>query len=167
MSPVAIAVVLVAAERLFELWRSARNVRALRNQDAVECGQSHYRLIVAMHAAWLAALLWWVPADARPDPVLAALYLALQIVRVWAIASLGGYWTTRIITLPGAPLVRRGPYRYLRHPIYAVVIAEVALLPLAFGAWRIALVFTALNLAMLARRIQVEDEALAPRRLHA
>ena len=167
MSAIAIAVALVAAERLGELWLSARNVRALLAAGAVEHGRRHYRLIVLLHAAWLASLLWWVPAGAHPDMALIGLYLALQLVRLWAIASLGRYWTTRVITLPDAPLVTRGPYRYLHHPLYVVVIVEIALLPLAFGAWRIALAFELVNLVLLAGRIRIEDRALAPRRLHA
>jgi methyltransferase len=164
MSAIAIAVTLVAIERLAELALSQRNVRALRRRGAVEHGQRHYLLIVALHTAWLAALLLFVPPDTRPEPILIALYLALQLVRVWAIASLGRYWTTRIVTLPEAPLSRSGPYRYLRHPIYVVVITEIAVLPLAFGAWQIALGFSLVNLALLARRITVEERAIAPRR---
>jgi methyltransferase len=80
------------------------------------------------------------------------------------VASLGPYWTTRIITLPDAPLVRRGPYRFLRHPNYVVVAAEIAVLPLVFGAWPIALVFSLLNAVMLAWRIRIEEQALASRR---
>jgi methyltransferase len=164
MSPIAVAVAFVAAERLFELAWSQRNLRTLLRGGAVEHGRGHYPLIVALHAAWLASLLVWVPPATRPSLVLVALYVALQVVRVWAIASLGPYWTTRVVTLPGAPLVSSGPYRWLRHPIYAVVIAEIALLPLAFGAWRIALAFTLANLGLLAWRIRVEDQAIAPRR---
>jgi len=164
MSAVAIAVTLVAAERLAELAFSHQNARALLRRGAVEEGRGHYPVIVALHGLWLGALLLVVPADARPDPVLIALYIAVQFVRLWAIASLGPYWTTRVITLPGAPLVRTGPYRYLRHPIYAVVVCEIALLPLAFGAWRLALAASIANAAMLAWRIGVEERAIAPRR---
>jgi methyltransferase len=164
MSPVAIAVTLVAAQRLAELAWSRRNLRALRRGGAVEHGRAHYPLIVALHVAWLAALVLFVPPATRPDPVLVALYAALQVVRLWAIVSLGPYWTTRVVTVPDAPLMRRGPYRWLRHPIYAVVAAEIALLPLAFGAWRIALAFTLANGALLSLRIRVEDLAIAPRR---
>ncbi len=85
----------------------------------------------------------------------------LQLVRLWVIASLGPHWTTRVIVQPGAPLVTRGPYRFLRHPNYAVVALEIPVLPLAFGAWRIALGFGLVNLALLAHRIRVEDRALA------
>jgi methyltransferase len=164
MSPVAVAVALVAAERLAELALSQRNVRALKREGAVEHGRGQYPWIVALHVLWLASLLAFVPRETWPNPVLAALYVALQFVRAWAIASLGRFWTTRVVTLPGARLVATGPYRYLRHPIYAVVVAEIALLPLAFGAWRIALGFSAANLALLAWRIRLEDRAIAPRR---
>ena len=87
----------------------------------------------------------------------------LQLGRIWVIVSLGRYWTTRIITLPDAPLVRSGPFRYLRHPNYLLVVAEIAVLPLAFGAVAIAATFSALNLALIARRIRIEDSVLAPR----
>ncbi len=164
MSAVAITVALVAAERLGELALASRNLRALRRRGAVEHGRGHYPLIVALHALWLGALLVLVPAQTRPDPFLIGLFVALQFARVWTIASLGPWWTTRVMTVPGAALVRTGPYRFLRHPNYAVVIAEIAILPLAFGAWRIAVAFTFANLALLAWRITVEERALAPRR---
>jgi methyltransferase len=96
-------------------------------------------------------------------PLLLA-FAVLQGLRLWVLMSLGRYWTTRVITLPDAPLVRRGPYRFLRHPNYLVVAAEIAVLPLAFGAWAVAAVFSALNAALLAWRISLEDHALAPRR---
>jgi methyltransferase len=95
---------------------------------------------------------------------LLTLFTLLQAARLWVIASLGRYWTTRIISVPDAPLVGRGPYRWLRHPNYLVVAGEIAVLPLAFGAWRIALLFSALNGLLLWHRILLEDAALAPRR---
>src|SRR6185437_9200492 len=128
--------------------------RALLARGAIEAGAGHYPLLVLLHGAWLVALLYAVPAERAPSWGWLGLFV---------LASLGPYWTTRIITLPGAPLVRRGPYRFLRHPNYVVVVAEIAVLPLAFGAWRIALVFSALNLALLAWRIRIEQQALAPR----
>ena len=96
-------------------------------------------------------------------PLLGA-FLLLQAARLWVIASLGRFWTTRVITLPGAPLVRRGPYRWLKHPNYLVVVAEIAVLPLTFGAWALALGFSLANAALLADRIRTEEKALAPRR---
>lgn len=163
MNWVAVIVALVAMERIAELAHARRNTRALLAQGGVEVGAGHYPLLVLLHGAWLAALLYVVPADRAPSWGWLGAFMLLQGLRLWVLASLGPYWTTRIITLPGAPLVRSGPYRFLRHPNYAVVAAEIAVLPLAFGAWPIALVFSALNLALLAWRIRVEQQALAPR----
>ena len=89
--------------------------------------------------------------------------MLVQPLRIWIIASLGPYWTTRIITVPGEPLVRRGPYRFFRHPNYIVVCAEIGVLPLAFGAVEIAIVFSILNAALLSWRIRVEERALQGR----
>ncbi len=155
---------LVVAQRLVELADARRNSRRLLAEGGVEVGARHYPAIVALHAAWLVALAVTVPADTPANLPLLAGFIALQGVRLWVLASLGRYWTTRVITVSGAPLVRRGPYRFMRHPNYLVVIAEIAVLPLIFGAWQIAAIFSALNVALLAHRIRVEDAALAPRR---
>ncbi len=165
MNPIAAGVVaLVALERLAELWHARRNTRALLEAGGVEVGGGHYPLIVALHASWLIAIVATVPAAASVSVPLLVLFVILQGFRAWVLLSLGRYWTTRVITVPGAPLVRRGPYRFLRHPNYLVVAAEIAVLPLAFGAWMVAMVFSGLNAALLAWRIFVEDQALAPRR---
>lgn len=161
MSPVLVVTVLVALQRLAELLVARRNTRRLLAQGAVEHGRGHYPLIVALHSAWLLGLPLAVAPDRWPDPLLLGLYALLQPLRVWTIRSLGGRWTTRIIVLPGAPPVRRGPYRWLRHPNYLIVAAEILLLPLAFGAWQLALIFTALNTIALHVRIRAEDRALA------
>lgn len=153
----------VALQRLGELWLSRRNTRRLLGQGGVEHGARHYPLIVALHLAWLAALVLWVDADTAPSWPFLVLYLALQLARVWTLWSLGRFWSARVITLPSAPLVRRGPYRFLRHPNYVVVSAEIAVLPLVFGAWELALGFTLANLAILRHRITVENAALAER----
>lgn len=164
MSALWTALAAVAVLRLAELAYATRNTRRLLARGAQEVAPGHYPLIVAVHAGWLAALALAVPAERPPNPwLLGAFGLALAS-RLWVIASLGEWWTTRIITLPAAPLVRRGPYRWLRHPNYLVVAAEFALLPLAFGAWRLALGFSLLNGAILAWRIRCEERALAPRR---
>ena len=154
---------LVVLQRLAELALAARNTRRLKARGALEAGQSHYPLIVLLHAGWLVALALLVPAATPPSVPLLALFAALQAGRLWVIASLGRYWTTRIITLPDAPLVRRGPYRYLRHPNYLIVALEIAVLPLAFGAIGIAVVFSLLNGAILWHRIRVETQALVGR----
>jgi methyltransferase len=157
-------VLLVAVQRLGELALSARNMRRLIARGGVEVGAGHYPAMVAIHTGWLLALFFLVPADAPILWLPLAAFAVVQGFRVWVIATLGPYWTTRIVTLPGAPLVRSGPYRFLRHPNYVVVAAEILLLPLAFGAVAIAAVFTVLNAAILHTRIRAENAALAERR---
>ena len=157
-------IVLVALQRLVEVVYAERNTAALKRRGAVEIGRAHYPLIVLLHAAWLVAIVVFLPADARVNWALLALFVVLQGLRVWVLATLGPYWTTRIITLKDAPLVRRGPYRYVRHPNYLVVTCEIAVLPLVFGEARVAIVFTILNGLMLAWRIRQEDQALDGRR---
>lgn len=161
MSPLGWCLLFVAAQRLVELRFAARNTRRLRARGAVEHGAGHYPLIVALHAAWLLSLLVFVPWRQPPTlPWLAAFFL-LQPLRGWIIASLGERWTTRVLVLPGAPPVARGPYRWLAHPNYLLVAGEILTLPLAFGAPRLALLFTALNaLLLLGVRIPVENAAL-------
>lgn len=156
---------LVAAERLFELLYAARNTRRLSARGAVEHGAGHYPLIVLLHTAWLVTAFIFAPRDVAPVWAWLGIYIVLQAARAWVILSLGSYWTTRIISLPDAPLVRRGPYRFLKHPNYAVVSGEIAVLPLALREPLVALVFSALNLALLAWRVRVENEALSLRSL--
>jgi len=159
-----IMVALVALQRLVEVRYAERNTAALLSRGGVEFGRRHYPLLILLHASWLVAILFALPAAPRIYwPCLAA-FLALQAARVWIIASLGPYWTTRIITLDKEPLVRRGPYRFVRHPNYIVVALEIAVLPLAFGEVWVAAVFTILNAAVLSWRIRQEDRALSARR---
>ena len=159
MSPVLLVVALVVLQRLAGLVVARRNSRRLREAGAVEHGRGHYPLIVLLHALWLVSLPLAVPADRWPDPWLLGAYLLLQPLRVWTIASLEGRWTTRILVPPGLPPLRRGPYRWLRHPNYLIVMAELALLPLAFGAWAHALLFSLANAALLRQRIRAEQRA--------
>jgi methyltransferase len=160
-----IILALVALQRLVEIAYAERNTRALLARGAVEIGRAHYPLIVLLHAAWLTAIVVLLPPDATIHWSALAVFVALQLARVWVIATLGPYWTTRIITLEKAPLVRNGPYRFVRHPNYLVVVGEIAVLPLAFGEVGVAIVFTVLNAAMLVWRIRQEDRALAVRRV--
>lgn len=165
MSIFHIVLALVIMQRLAELVWAARNTRRLLARGAEEIGARHYPLFILLHGSWLIALAIMVPADMPPNWLLLGLFLLLQLLRVWVVATLGPYWTTRIITLPEAPLVRRGPFRWVRHPNYAVVAAEIAVLPLAFGAWPIALLWGVANLLLLWHRIRVEDSALQERRI--
>ena len=149
----------VTLQRLGELALASRNTRRLLDQGGREAGAGHYPLIVALHAAWLIGL-WLLAWDRPVDLIWLAIYLVLQLGRVWVIASLGGRWTTRIIILPQAPLVRRGPYRFVKHPNYGVVAAEIAVLPLVFHLYAYAAVFFLLNAGVLAIRVRAENAAL-------
>jgi len=154
---------LVAAQRLAELAYARRNESRLRARGAVESGARHYPLFILLHGTWLLAVFLLIPADRAPSWPLLAVFVLLQAARVWVVATLGPYWTTRVLSLPGAPLVRRGPYRWVRHPNYVVVAAEIAVLPLAFDAWAIAIVFSLANALLLRHRIGIEEGALAER----
>jgi methyltransferase len=155
---------LVALQRLLELRYSRRNERRLRMKGAVERGAGHYPVMVGIHALWLVSTLvedllrgpetpwWW--------PVPLAAFLLVQPLRYWAILSLGEGWNVRVLVVPGRRLVRSGPYRYFTHPNYVVVVVEVLALPLIFGAWVTALVFSVLNAAFLFVRIREEERAL-------
>ncbi len=164
MSWLWIVVGLVAAQRLVELLVARRNTRRLLAEGGVEVGAGHYPWLVGLHAAWLASMLVWIAPDAPVSWPLLGFFLFLQAGRMWVVTSLGRYWTTRIVTVPGAPLVGDGPYRFVRHPNYLIVALEIATLPLAFGAWQIAAVFSILNAVLLSVRIRVEDGALGQRR---
>lgn len=153
-------VALIVLQRLIELMISRINTRNLRTAGGIEQGAGHYPLMVALHIAWFASLIIFVPAGTGLDPTLFILFLFLQLARVWVIASLGRYWTTRVITVPVAAKVTRGPYRWLRHPNYMIVVAEIALVPLIAGAWQIALAFSIANAALLWHRIRIENAAL-------
>jgi methyltransferase len=154
-----VVLALVTIQRLRELVIARRNTQALIARGAFEHGAGHYPLMIAMHGAWLAGL--WLLAWNRPVSLgWLAVFVMLQLLRLWVLATLGGRWTTRIIVLPGAPLIRQGPYRFFSHPNYMVVVAEIAVLPLAFGLVPYAVVFTALNAAVLTVRIRAEGQAL-------
>jgi methyltransferase len=150
---------LVTLQRLGELWLSNRNTKRLLTRGAHEVGAKHYPLIVAVHALWLASL-WWLAPGRPVSWFWLAIYVLLQAARAWVITTLGERWTTRIIVLPGAPLVKSGPYRFVNHPNYIVVAGEIAVLPLVFGFWDLAIIFTLLNAAVLSIRIQEENKSL-------
>ena len=155
---------LLAAERALELGLSRRNARRLRARGAVEAGRRHHRPMVVFHAAFLAACAAEAVASPAPPPpaawVAVVAALGAQGLRWWAIAALGERWSTRILVLPGAAPVTRGPYRFLRHPNYLAVIVEMAAVPLAWGSWRVAAAFSAGNALLLAVRIHGEERAL-------
>jgi methyltransferase len=162
-SPLVWILSLVAAQRLVELALAAANTRRLLARGAREVGRADYPLFVLLHASWLAAIAAATPIDRQPYWPLIGVFIVLQLLRVWVVATLGPYWTTRIITLDAAPIVRRGPFRFVRHPNYCVVAAEIAVLPLAFGDWPVALIWTILNALLLRHRIRIEMGALSDR----
>ena len=154
----ALFIAFLLVQRLGELVLARRNTRRLLARGAVEHGAAHYPLIVALHAGWLAAIAvlgWGQPVH----PGWLAVFVVLQLFRLWILGSLGPRWTTRIIVLD-EPLVARGPYRWISHPNYLVVIAEIALAPMVLGLWPVSAVFTILNALALRIRIREETRAL-------
>lgn len=149
----------VTLQRLAELVLARRNTAGLLARGAREVAPEHYPVMVALHASWIIGL--WLTAPGRPVALFWFLvFMGLQVLRLWVLATLKGRWTTRIIVLPGASLVRSGPYRFLRHPNYAIVVGEIAALPLAFGLPFYAIVFSLLNALILYVRVKAENAAL-------
>jgi methyltransferase len=169
VSLAAIILTLVTLQRLGELVLARYNTERLKARGAVEFDAEHYPLIVLVHTAWLMTL-WVLGHGQDVSPWLLAVFILLQAMRLWVLATLGPRWTTRIIILPGEPLIASGPYRYLSHPNYAVVVTEIAVLPLMLHLPAVAAVFMLLNAAVLAIRIRAETRSLvggiAPSRAH-
>ena len=159
MWPAIAILAFVTLQRASEMAIARHNTERLLAAGAREYAPGHYPMIVAVHVGWLAVL--WGFAPGRPIQwALIGAFALLQVGRIWVLRTLGSRWTTRIIVLPGEPLVTAGPFRFVRHPNYLVVIGEIAVLPLAFGLWQVALLFSLLNAAVLAIRIRAEEKAL-------
>lgn len=157
---------LVTLGRLGELWLARRNTADLVARGAVEIAPGHYSVIVLLHTAWLGAL-WGFGWDQPVNVIWFVVFLFLQIGRVWVLGTLGSRWTTRILIVPGERLVANGPYRYVSHPNYVVVVGEIAVLPLCLGLPWLAGLFTALNAVVLTVRIRAENAGLQQVRAHA
>ena len=157
-------IIAVAFQRLLELFLAKRNTSRLIAEGAVEIGHGHYYPIVMLHAGWLIALFLRIPAEIAVNWWLIGVFVLLQIARIWVISSLGRFWTTRIITLPDAPLVTNGPYRWFRHPNYIIVALELAILPLAFSDLIVAMSFSVANITLMFFRIPLENRILEERR---
>ena len=149
----------IIVQRLSELVIAKRNTARLLAKGAYEVGAEHYPVMVAMHSLWIGCLLVFGFSESISYAWL-ALFALLQICRVWILGTLGARWTTRVIILP-EPLVVAGPFRYLKHPNYALVVAEIIVAPMVLGLLWVAVLFSFLNAAMLYVRIGVEDKALA------
>ena len=163
MTLVGLILGLVSLQRLGELLLSKRNTDRLRARGAHEVAAGHYPLIVLLHGAWLIGL-WYLVVWRAPDTDVSwswfTVFVVLQALRVWVIATLGWRWTTRIIVLPEAPLISNGPFRFMRHPNYAIVAAEIFVLPMVFGLYTYAIAFTLINGVLLGVRIRAENQAL-------
>jgi len=158
---------LLGLERLGELLLSLRNARRARAAGAVEAGRGHYPVMVAFHSLFLlccGAEVMLVPRSFPGVLGWAALAVAVlaQALRYWAVASLGVRWNTRVLVWPGVPPVTSGPYRFLRHPNYLAVVLEMVAVPLVYGAWVTAVVFSLGNILLLRVRIRSEEKALGP-----
>ena len=164
IGPPQIAALLVLAQRGLEELHSRRNTRRLLSEGAIEAGRDYYPVVAVTHLAWIASIFFLIPADAGIIWPLLVLFLALQVVRYWVIGTLGRYWTHRIITLEKAPVVKAGPYRWIRHPNYVVTLIETLLLPWVFGAFALGVIMSAVWAAVLWYKIRLEDAALAARR---
>lgn len=149
----------VTLQRLVELPIAQSNTRRLLAAGGHEVGAGHYPYITLLHAAWLGALWWLAPGRPIHLPFL-FLFALIEAGRIWVLRTLGPRWTTRIIVIPGEQLVATGPYRFVSHPNYLVVVGEIAVLPLVFGLWEVAIIFSLLNAAMLTIRIRAENHAL-------
>ncbi len=159
-----IVALVILLQRVLEELYSRRNTRSLIAAGAREIGRSYYPVVATTHLAWIASIYFLIPASAEIHSILAIIYLILQCARYWIIGTLGRYWTHRIFTLDNAPVVRRGPYQFVRHPNYAVTIAETFLLPMVFGCFALGIIMGAVWSAVLSYKILLEDEGLSERR---
>ncbi|MCT8137168.1 isoprenylcysteine carboxyl methyltransferase family protein [Anaerobacillus sp. CMMVII] len=154
----------VISQRIIELFIAKRNAIWIIKKGGYEVGREHYKFIVILHALFFISLLTEVtlnkPSFANWVIIPFIIFLFAQFGRVWALTSLGPFWNTRIMVLPGAKVIAKGPYRFMRHPNYFIVITEIALLPLIFQAYWTALIFTLCNALILSVRIKAEEQAL-------
>ena len=156
-------IIFVVAQRLLELVVARKNEQWLLKNGAVEYGKRHYPLIVTLHTLFIISMIMnYNASDAAPfDPLFFGIFVALLLLKIWVIASLGHYWNTKIYRIRNADLVSKGPYKFVKHPNYIIVVAEIAVIPLVFHLYYTAIVFTLLNAAMLYVRISVENRILA------
>ncbi|MEL6747508.1 MAG: isoprenylcysteine carboxylmethyltransferase family protein [Pseudomonadota bacterium] len=158
-----ILAVLLIVQRVGEEIYSQANTRALIAKGAHEEGADYYPVVAAAHLGWIAAIALLIPADAAAWWAVLGLFMVVQVARYVTLATIGPYWTHRIITLPGAPVVRRGVYAWVRHPNYLITRLETFLVPMIFGEVALALIFSAIWWCVLEYKIKLEDAALAPR----
>ena len=154
----------VFVQRIVELAIAQRNTKRLIREGGREFGRKGYPLFIALHTAWLICTVALAVPASQPDLALVAAFIAVQGLRYWALLTLGRFWTTRLISAPEFPRVKRGPYRIFAHPNYLVVVAEIALVPLILNEITVAIVFSILNAMLLFWRIRMENRVLGMRR---
>lgn len=151
-------------QRLFELFIARYNEKWMKKQGAIEFGKNQYRYIVLIHflffVSFLSEKIIFNRGLSSFWPVLFILFLITQVIRIWALASLGRFWNTKIIVLPNANIIKKGPYRFIKHPNYLIVSLEIFLIPLFFKAYITSILFTLLNIWVLTIRIAEEENAL-------
>ncbi|MFF2497823.1 isoprenylcysteine carboxyl methyltransferase family protein [Peribacillus sp. NPDC058075] len=160
----AIFIIVIAIQRLVELYIAKQNEKQLKAAGAVEYGESHYRWMVLMHLSFFIVLIIEVIMLERNMsglwPIWLTLFLIAQSGRIWAIRSLGKHWNTKIIVVPDADVVIKGPYKYVKHPNYIIVATEILVISLLFNAYYTAIIFSLLNVWMMTVRIPMEEKAL-------
>ena len=153
----------VVIQRLAELAYANANTRRLLAEGGREYGARHYPLFIVLHGGWLISIALFARPTEIPNMLLLNVFVASQTFRFWTLASIGRWWTTRIISAPHFPKVKRGPYRFIKHPNYALVVVEIALLPLLLGSISAAICYSVLNAALLVWRLKIESAVLAER----
>lgn len=157
----------IVTQRVVELGIARKNEKWIKSMGAIEYGREHYKYMVSLHVAFLASFLVEVVMLDRSLspfwPAILSLFIMTQSLRIWSIQSLGKFWNTKVLILPDASIVKAGPYKFLRHPNYTIVVLEILLIPLMFQAFYTAIVFTLLNAWMLSVRIPLEEKALSER----
>ncbi len=166
LGPAQLAALLVLAQRGLEELHSRRNTSNLLAQGGWEVGRDYYPVVATTHLAWIASLFFLIPVAAPVYWSFLVCFLLLQIGRYWVIATLGPFWTHRIMTLESAPLVTAGPYRFMRHPNYVITTLETAILPMVFGAWALSIIMTVIWGSVLNYKIILENKALLERQSH-
>lgn len=157
------ALLYIIVQRLGELVHANRNTKRLLSEGGQEHGADHYHYFIFLHSAWIAIIALLVDPQHIIQPAMLALFVATQLLRIWTLVSIGRWWTTRIISAPHFDRVKRGPYKYIRHPNYLVVVLEIAIVPLMLGLPWVALLFSVLNAMLLRHRIGVENAVLGER----
>ena len=156
-------ILFIISQRLCELIYSNINTKRLLKEGAKEFGRKHYPLFIVLHSTWIISVFIFAPQNKEFNIYFLIIFFIMQIARLWVLISLGKFWTTRIISQVDQPLIKKGPYKYFKHPNYLIVCIEIAVLPLVYNLFNIAIIFTIANLILIFWRVNVENQALKKR----